>query len=68
LFNGFNHICTFLADDIYEAAKKANNPNYAPLYANHGLRLIKQSHQPVAEIVEELVSETRQAIRDLNNL
>ncbi|MDQ4014226.1 MAG: nitronate monooxygenase [Thermoproteota archaeon] len=55
------------ADDIYMAAKKIDNPDYAPLYAGQGLRLLKD-RQSAAKIIEELVTETNEAKDRLQNL
>lgn len=49
------------ADDIYRQAQLKNNADYFPILAGQGLRLLREEHA-AAEIVEELVRETIEAI------
>ena len=49
------------ADDIYGQAQLKNNADYFPILAGQGLRLLGEE-QAAAEIIEELVRETMQAI------
>lgn len=49
------------ADDIYRQAQLKNNADYFPILAGQGLRLLREEHA-AAEIIEELVRETMQAI------
>lgn len=53
------------ADDIYREAAKNNNGEFFPLLAGQGLRLLKQE-QNAAQIIDELVRETRENIQRLN--
>jgi nitronate monooxygenase len=55
------------ADDIHMAAKRMDNQDYASLYAGQGLTLLK-GQKSAAEIMEELVTETKEAIDRLVNL
>ncbi len=55
------------ADDIYRTAWAKNNANYFPILAGQGLRLLK-SGQGAAEIMEDLVKETRESVVKLTKL
>lgn len=55
------------ADDIYKTAWAKNNANYFPILAGQGLRLLK-SGQGAAEIMAELVKETRESVVKLTKL
>jgi nitronate monooxygenase len=56
------------ADDIYRQAQLKNNADYFPILAGQGLRLLEEKEQAAAEIVEELVRETIQAIETSSRL
>ena len=56
------------ADDIYRQAQLKNNADYFPILAGQGLRLLGEKEQAAAEIVEELVRETVQAIETSTRL
>lgn len=45
------------AGDIYAASQATDNDDYSPLFAGQGLRMVKESEQGAAEIVEEILSE-----------
>lgn len=55
------------ADDIYQSAWAKNNANYFPILAGQGLRMLK-SGQSAAEIMEDLVKETRASVVKLTKL
>jgi nitronate monooxygenase len=56
------------ADDIYRQAQLKNNADYFPILAGQGLRLLEEEGQAAAQIVEELVRETIQAIETSTRL
>jgi nitronate monooxygenase len=56
------------ADDIYRKAELKNNADYFPILAGQGLRLLGEKEQAAAEIVEELLRETIQAIETSSRL
>lgn len=51
-------------DDIYKAAWSKNNPDYFPLLAGQGLRLVKEE-LGASDIVRDLVNETKDCIARL---
>lgn len=53
------------ADDIYMEAARKGNSDYFPLLAGQGLRMLKQE-QSAAQIIEELVRETEEALQGLS--
>jgi len=55
------------ADDIYQYSQTHNNADYFPLLAGQELRLLK-SGQSATEIVEEIVSETKELLPELNGI
>lgn len=55
------------ADDIYLNARVSNNADYFPLLAGQELRMLKRG-QTAAEIVEEIISEARENLSQLNKV
>jgi nitronate monooxygenase len=55
------------ADDIYLNAHVSNNADYFPLLAGQELRMLKRG-QTAAEIVEEIISEAREKLSQLNKV
>jgi nitronate monooxygenase len=59
----------FAADDIYNAAQSTNNPNFFPLLAGQGIGNIKsKKHQKASEIIQEIISEAMDVLKNLNDL
>ena len=55
------------AEDIYQYSQTHNNADYFPLLAGQELRLLK-SGQSATEIVEEIISEAKKFLPELNKI
>jgi nitronate monooxygenase len=55
------------ADDIYAYSYTHNNADYFPLLAAQELRILKRG-QSAAEIAEEIISEARKYLSELNKI
>lgn len=56
-----------MADDIYKGAWSKNNPDYFPMMAGQGLRLLRKEMK-ANKIVQDLVNETKWCITQLKQM